>query len=312
MTAIYAVRLDLPDVTDAKVVAGFEAVFSELLESEATSHIRSSQERWHIEALFLFSPDEAVITQLLAPVFAQHQLVPCAVQVEQLPQRDWLAENRASFPALHIGRFWIYGSHIGDAPPPASLPLLVDAAQAFGSGTHPTTEGCLRAMDMINRRYRGRAPRFTLDMGCGSAILGMAAAKLWPSCQVMGADNDPVAIKVAEGNRIRNQIAPTQMRLGVSAGFSGRLVRQHGPYDVILANILAGPLRKMAPSLMPHLADNGWLVLSGILNHQAAMVAQAYGMVGARLWAKIRIGEWTSLVMRPRQAGQMPALWRSK
>jgi ribosomal protein L11 methyltransferase len=128
----------------------------------------------------------------------------------------------------------------------------------------------------------------------------------------MAADNDPVAIKVAEGNRIRNKIAPTQMRLGVSAGFSGRLVRQHGPYDVILANILAGPLRKMAPSLMPHLADNGWLILSGILNHQAVMVTQAYGMVGARLWAKIRIGEWTSLIMRPRQAGQMPVFWSFK
>ncbi|ADE40565.1 50S ribosomal protein L11 methyltransferase [Candidatus Puniceispirillum marinum] len=312
MTIIYAVRLDLPDVTDAKVVASFETVFSELLESEATSHVRTSQERWHIEALFLFLPDAGVIAQMLAPVFDQHGLAPCAVQIEQLPQRNWLAENRASFPALHIGRFWIYGSHIDDAPPPASLPLLVDAAQAFGSGTHPTTEGCLRAMDMIDRRYKGGAPRHTLDMGCGSAILGMAAAKLWPSCKVMGADNDPVAIKVAEANRIRNNIAPTQMRLGVSAGFSGRSVRQNGPYDIILANILAGPLRKMAPSLMPHLADNGWLILSGILHHQATMVAQAYGMVGARLWAKIRIGEWTSLVMRPRQAGQMPALWSSE
>ena len=312
MTIIYAVRLDLPEVTDAKIVASFEAVFSELLESEATSHVRNAEGRWNIEALFLTSPDEAVIAQLLAPVFVQHGLAPCAIQIEKLPQRDWLAENRASFPALHIGRFWIYGSHIDDAPPPASLPLLVDAAQAFGSGTHPTTEGCLRAMDMIDRRYKGGAPRQTLDMGCGSAILGMAAAKLWPSSQVMGADNDPVAIKVAEGNRVRNRIAPSQMRLGVSAGFSGRSVRQNGPYDVILANILAGPLLKMAPSLMPHLADNGWLILSGILNHQAVMVAQAYGMVGARLWAKICIGEWTSLVMRPRQAGQMPALWSCK
>ena len=312
MTIVYAVRIDLPEVTDAKIVAGFESVFSELLESEATSHVRNAEGHWNTEALFLTSPDEAVIAQLLAPVFVQHGLAPCAIQIEKLPQRDWLAENRASFPALHIGRFWIYGSHIDDAPPPASLPLLVDAAQAFGSGTHPTTEGCLRAMDMIDRRYKGGAPRQTLDMGCGSAILGMAAAKLWPSSQVMGADNDPIAIKVAEGNRVRNRIAPSQMRLGVSAGFSGRSVRQNGPYDVILANILAGPLRKMAPSLMPHLADNGWLILSGILNHQAAMVAQAYGMVGARLWAKICIGEWTSLVMRPRQAGQMPALWSCK
>ena len=312
MTTIYAVRLDLPEVTDAKIVAGFEAIFSELLESEATSHVRTSQSCWNIEALFLSPPDEVVITQMLAPVFDQYDMTPCAVQIETLLQRDWLAENRASFPALHIGRFWIYGSHIDDAPPPASLPLLVDAAQAFGSGTHPTTEGCLRAMDMINRRYKGIAPRHTLDMGCGSAILGMAAAKLWPSCKVTGADNDPVAIKVAEGNRIRNNIASTQMRLGVSTGFSGRLVRQNGPYDVILANILAAPLRRMAPSLMPHLADNGWLILSGILNHQATMVAQAYSMAGGRLWAKIRIGEWTSLVMRPRQAGQVSALWSSE
>ena len=134
MTVIYAVRLDLPEVTDANIVTSFEAVFSELLESEATSHVRTPQERWKIEALFLFPPDEPKITQLLAPVFAQHGMVPRPVQIEPLPQRDWLAENRASFPALHIGRFWIYGSHIDETPPPASLPLVLQ--RLYGALAH--------------------------------------------------------------------------------------------------------------------------------------------------------------------------------
>ena len=310
-TDIYAVTVDLPASLSLDQIAGFEMVFSELLYSEATSHLRDSNDNWHIEALFLEPQDAAIIDAMLAPQFAANGVAPVGVVMGQLENKDWLAENRAAFPPLSIGRFWVYGSHVKTPPPATSHPLLIEAAQAFGSGTHPTTEGCLRAAQMIAETTKERPGRI-LDMGCGSAILGMAGLKLWPSSVVMAVDNDPVAVRVAAHNVRLNGIAPSQMRCVVSAGFSGRSVRQTGPYDLIFANILAGPLRRMARSAIPHLAAGGWLILSGILNEQALAVERAYAAQGARCWAMISIGEWTTIVMRPAAFGTMPSLWQGR
>lgn len=309
MTTLFSARLDLPAWLDARLVARCEATFSELLDALATSHQRIEGQNWEIEALFDFEPDAVMIDAMLATIFADAAMNPVPVAISRLEERDWLAENRAAFPPLRIGRFWVYGSHIKSPPPPACLPLHIDAAMAFGSGTHPTTEGCMRAMQMI---CRVATPNAVLDMGCGSAILAMAAQRLWPSAHLVAADNDPTAIRVAATNRALNNIAPRIMRLAVSRGFGNRLVRQQAPYDLILANILAGPLMRMAPELVPHLADRGWLVLSGILNRQAMAVELAYHAQGLRVWARLQIGEWTSLIMRPSSAGRVPHLWRGR
>ncbi|MGB0583874.1 MAG: 50S ribosomal protein L11 methyltransferase, partial [Candidatus Puniceispirillaceae bacterium] len=197
MTALQSVVLTLPARLDDRAMAAFEGVFSELLDSAATSFQRDDAGDWQIEALFTFTPDVAMIDQMLTPLYQRESIIPVPITISPVEQRDWLAENRAAFPPLHIGRFWVYGSHVTTPRPAASLPLLIDAALAFGSGTHPTTEGCLRAMQMIRRI----APRRVLDMGCGSAILAMAASRLWPSCQTIAADNDPVAVRVAARNR---------------------------------------------------------------------------------------------------------------
>ena len=145
-----------------------------------------------------------MIDQMLAPLYQYESITPVPITTSPVEQRDWLAENRAAFPPLHIGRFWVYRSHVTTSRPAASLPLLIEATLAFGSGTHPTTEGCLRAMQMIRRI----APRRVLDLGCGSAILAMAASRLQPSCQTIAADNDPIAVRVAARNRAQNAIAP--------------------------------------------------------------------------------------------------------
>jgi ribosomal protein L11 methyltransferase len=158
----------------------------------------------------------------------------------------------------------------------------------------------------------GARPCRVLDMGCGSAILAMAAHRIWPASAIVAADNDPVAIRVTAKNRRLNNIAPARMRLAVSHGFASRYVRQSAPYDVLLANILARPLARMAPELCRHLAPRGWLILSGILNQQAVSVRNAYQAQKLRCWQQIRIGEWTTLVMRPTGAGSMPYLWRGR
>ena len=306
MSQLLCLSLDLPARITEPNVAEFEMVFSELLDSAAVSCRRNGAGEWVIEALFFDRPDLSVANALLAPLFEKQALAPVSLISTDLPKRDWLAENRAAFPPRKIGRFWVYGSHIEQASPACSLPLLVDASQAFGSGTHPTTEGCLRALQLI----RGMPPRRVLDMGCGSAILAIAAHQKWPAATITAADSDPVAIRVAATNRRLNHIALKTMHLEISHGFGSPHVRQSAPYDVMFANILARPLMRIAPDLCPHLAHRGWLILSGILNDQAVALRNAYQAQKLRCWHQIRIGEWTTLVMRRASVGPIPYLWR--
>lgn len=311
VVTLYRVTIILPYNVTTGEAGQIETVFSELMDSLATSHMRLADQRWFIEALFDFEPDMPVVMKMLEQPLGVLGLGDIELEIGLLEQRDWLAENRASFPPLHIGRIWIHGNHVDQLAPAASLRLLVEASQAFGSGAHPTTEGCLRVIQMIAAMSRP-SPRKVLDMGCGSAILAMAAQKIWPSSWVMAVDKDPIAVRVASANARMNGIAPQQMQCVVSAGFAARTLRQIGPYDIILANILAGPLRRMATDLVPHLAISGWLILSGILSEQALGVERTYAAKGLRCWTKLRIGEWTTVVMRPAGFGSVPRLWHGR
>ena len=305
MTALQLVALTLPARFDEGATSRFELVFSELLDSAATSYWRDENGNWKIEALFDFTPDAALLDELLAPLYQKEQISCTPISVTSLEKRDWVAENRAAFPPLKIGRFWVHGSHVITLRPAASLPLLIDAALAFGSGTHPTTEGCLRALQMIPPAI----PRQILDLGCGSAILAIAAARLWPSSRIIAVDNDPIAVRVAAKNRALNGVAAARMRLAVSQGFGSRMVRNNSPYNLVLANIMAGPLTLMAPDVASRLKASGWLVLSGILNTQAVRVEAAYRAQRMRVWSRICLGDWTTIIMRPAGAGTMPQLW---
>lgn len=308
MTNLHTVRLRLDERLSTAELAGFELVFSELLDAAATAHLRDGGGEWVIEAMFTEQPDGAVIDNLLAPCFAACGLAPVSVSIEALPDRDWLAENRAAFPPRRIGRFWIFGGHVEVRPPAASWPVQVEAAQAFGSGTHPTTEGCLRALEDILRGGTYRRPR-CLDMGCGSAILALAALRARPGARLHAADNDPVAVRTASENGRINHVAPHRLRTVCAQGYRARRIRAAAPFDIILANILARPLCQMAGDQRASLSGDGWLVLSGILNNQARMVERRYAAEGLRLARRIRIGEWTTLVLRPARLGLSRQLW---
>ena len=308
MTSLHTARLRLDERLTAGELAGFEMVFSELLDAAATAHLRDGGGDWVIEALFTAPPDGATIDGLLAPCFAACGLAPVSVMIDSLADRDWLAENRAAFPPRRIGRFWIFGGHVETRPPAGSWPVRVEAAQAFGSGTHPTTEGCLRALEDILRGGTLRRPR-CLDMGCGSAILALAVLRARPGAGLVAVDNDPVAVRTAAENGRINHIAPHRLRAVCAQGYRARRVRHAAPFDIILANILARPLCRMAGDQRACLSDDGWLVLSGILNHQARMVECRYAAHGLRLARRIGIGEWTTLVMRPARLGLSRPLW---
>ena len=139
--------------------------------------------------------------------------------------------------------------------------------------------------------------------------MAMAAARLWPLSHITAADNDPIAIRVAAKNRTLNKIAPSRMRLVSSRGFGSQAVRNNAPYDIVLANILAGPLKVMARDFKMSLRADGWLIISGILSTQVANVQGAFRAQNMRVWHRICSGDWVTIIMRPSGAGTMPQLW---
>lgn len=280
--------------TDEDTLA-YETVLTEICGALALSVSRPYLDApfWVIEGICDLAPDEGGVKSALAAA-SQTGIAPDFAIIAH-GERDWLAENRASFPALHIGRFWIHGAHIKDAPPAGAKALHVEAAEAFGSGTHPTTEGCLRLIDDVLKKYR---PQSVLDLGAGSAILAMAVAKVFPKAQILASDIDPIATTTAMGNRRLNGIAPRDMRCVTSKGFAHRTMSQKAPYDLLIANILAGPLKALAPDIARHLSAHGTLVLSGILTSQERQIRAAYRAKGLIITDRIRIGGWSALAFR--------------
>jgi len=210
-----------------------------------------------------------------------------------VPPKNWLAENLMAFPPLRLGRFFIHGSHIEDPPPLGTIPLKLDAGTAFGSGQHGSTAGCLAGLEWVARKTH---PQNILDMGCGSGILGIAAAKLWGS-PVIASDIDDEAVRVtmtnAEENSVGQQITATQ-----GIGYRSPLVRKGAPYDLIIANILARPIRRLSRDLGRHLAPGGYAVLSGLLLRDGEMILSAHRHQGLHLVRKFRRGDWLTVVLK--------------
>jgi ribosomal protein L11 methyltransferase len=248
-----------------------------------------------VEALAEFKPDRAEVERLLRAVVAE-DLPP--VTIEPLEHQDWLELSYQSFPPRTLGRFWIYGSHITDAPPAGLWPLMIDAATAFGSGEHPTTAGCLLAIEELHRL----GPKTNiLDMGTGSGILAVAAARVWENARITAIDIDPESIRVTRNHATANNVLH-HMELAAGDGFNTELALAHQPYDLILANILAGPLTEMAPAGAAQLASGGHVVLAGLLETQAEMVLAAWQAQGLKLLNKWQRGEWTILMLQKEQA----------
>ena len=218
---------------------------------------------------------------------------------ERLPERDWLSENRRAFPPLRIGRFFVHGSHWQGRPPPGSIDLEIDAATAFGTGEHPTTRGCLLTVDRLARRHRFRRP---LDIGTGSGVLAIAAAKRLRR-SVVASDIDCDAARVARHHVRRNGVAG-KVRVVCASGYRSRAVRR-GKYDLILANILARPLASMARDLKRALTPGGVAVLAGLLRRQEPLVLAAHRAQRLALDRRLVIEGWSTLILRSgRPAGK--------
>ncbi|MBE1236890.1 50S ribosomal protein L11 methyltransferase [Phaeovibrio sulfidiphilus] len=287
--SFWKLEVTLPRPALASLEAAFEdeAVSITLLEAD------EEKDLWTFQALFEERPDEWRIQTPVALAAASVRVAEPEILVERLEGRDWLALSKIAFPPLEVGRFFIHGSHFEGTPPVGARSLCIDAATAFGSGYHQSTYGCLQALEMLDRCDTFQN---ILDVGCGSGILSLAAARAW-GVPVLAIDIDPESVRVARENARINGLS-SLVQTAQGNGASGRLPRSRAPYDLILANILARPLCGMASRLASLLAPGGRIVLAGLLTRQAPMVIAAYRARNLVLEKRIEVGVWSTLVVR--------------
>lgn len=272
--------------------------FERALDGDNTALLASEIEigkdkgNWHLDAIFQHKPDSARLKAALEVAGAAAGITVPAYDVTELEQKDWLTENLISFAPVDIGRYYIYGSHISEPPPMAKLSLKIDAATAFGSGEHYTTKGCLRALEEVSRF---RKPTNILDMGCGSGILGLAAALTFRT-NVLAVDIDPESVRVTLQNAKTNKLS-RYITAYAGNGYKPGFVRNSAPYDLVFSNILARPLTLMAGDLAKNLAPDGLAILSGLLYRQEAWVLSAHRRVGLNLKKRYRLEGWSTLVV---------------
>lgn len=256
-----------------------------------------------LEIYYPTPPDLTLLQQRIAVILPSIDL-----SSEKLEDKDWVSESQKLLRPVDAGRFFIYGSHDADKIPPGRISLCLEAGQAFGTGQHETTHGCLLAIDDLVQEFGentpGMAPKTALDLGCGSGLLALAMAKVWP-ITIIASDIDPIATETTLQNAAANNIAVVKSGTdlpGIAAltsdGFADSELGSAGPYEVIVANILARPLQDMAPDIVENLDKAGLLVLSGLLGTQEQAVLKAYHKQGLTLIKRYVRGEWVSLLLR--------------
>ncbi len=271
--------------------------FDRALEPYASATLMSLLEKgpdkgkWKIEAIFEGEPDRQALQVTLAIAAFSAGMEEPQLDLLPIPQKNWLRECLVSFPPIAIGRYYVYGSHIEEAPPADKISMKIDAATAFGSGEHATTQGCL---NMFDKLLKMMSPNTILDMGCGSGILSMAAVKaLNGNVTVDAVDIDPESVRVTSKN-IRENNVDKHIHTWYSEGYE----KVAGTYDLIFANILARPLMEMAPDLFNHLNPGGYAILSGFLNRQRRWVLDAHEKAGLIHVDDEKIKEWGTLLVK--------------
>jgi len=249
---------------------------------------------WCVEAYFESRPDLVSIRTALSGVLPKPDLDE--MSLEAVPDENWVALSQAALPPVRAGRFTIHGSHdralVGRRP----MAIEIDAGEAFGTAHHPTTLGCLLALD---RLCHGRTFNDVLDLGCGSAVLAIAAAKALPKARIVASDIDPQAVIVARRNIKLNGTGP-RIKTCSAAGLSSTALNRPRTFDLIFANILAAPLIELAADLGAVIKPAGIAILSGLLNEQAFEVIANYGAADFIVLEHKRLGEWSTLTLQKR------------
>lgn len=277
---------------------GFAEVVDGAVEAETISiHRDHDDDPWQVMMITMTEPHQDLVNAAVNNAEAILGVKAKDISLIKLPKTDWLVENRKSFPPLDIGSFWVYGNYVDAPVPDGKIGLKIDAGEAFGSGTHATTHGCVT---MLETYCPKSGPLKIADIGCGSGILAMAAGKLRPDTDIIAVDNDPIAVQVARQNCDDNNV--NFIRTAVSDGYDASLVKASAPFDIILANILPKPLMAMAKDAAACLQDGGILILSGLMEMHQDEVVLAHEDLGLKLLDEMVFNEWVTLVMTTRSA----------
>ena len=215
------------------------------------------------------------------------------IYISKIINKDWLKENRSSFPAINIDNFYIYSSHVKKECTENKIPIKIDASFAFGTGSHETTKSCLNSLTYLSKIYN---PKSVLDYGCGTGILGIASKKIFKNNKITFVDIDMNALKLTKQNLRLNNIISREILLSKSNTMKNFNKKKY--YDLIFANILFGPLTSIAPRLKFISKPNSFIVLSGLLSNQITNIVNRYNMSGFKLKKKIIINGWGTVIMR--------------
>ena len=247
--------------------------------------------RWEVAVHFAQPPDQDLVRQHVSN--AVGEAIAQGIAFDTIDAQDWVKASLDNLVPVAAGRFLVHGRHDRDRIPPNKLGIEIEAALAFGTGHHGTTRGCLLLLDHVLKASR---PRRVLDLGTGTAVLAIAAAKALHGA-VLASDIDPLSVQVANDNARLNGVG-NLVRVIRATGFAAPDFAGHGPFDLVLANILANPLRQLAQPMLQHLAPGALVVLSGLLDHQAISVIAAYRARGLVPLRQLRIEGWSSLLLQ--------------
>ena len=280
----------LPDEQAARSTV--DALTEVLFEGDAAvAAFERPDGRWDVTVHFAQAPDQALVRRLVADAAGQD--VASTISFDTVEPRDWVKASLEDLVPVPAGRFVVHGAHDRARVPHNKLGIEIEAALAFGTGHHGTTRGCLLLLDRVLKAHR---PRRVLDLGTGSGVLAIAAAKAL--CRpVLASDIDAPSVGVARQNARLNEVGHLVEAIRAT-GFSAPDFARHGPFDLVLANILANPLRQLAGPMSRQMAPKGLVILSGLLTHQAAGVVAAYRARGLVPLAHLKIEGWSSLLLR--------------
>ncbi len=276
------------EVKAGEVLDLLSDVFGEEDFAIATTEVDEKRDIWEA-SVYMMADEEEMVRERVAAALAE-PFPDLTISREIIPDVDWIAKSLEGLKPVRAGRFIVHGSHDRDKVRENDVAIEIDAGQAFGTGHHGTTAGCLEVIDKV---LRARTVRNALDLGTGSGVLAIAVRKV-RKIPVLATDIDPVAVGVARENVRRNGIA-NGIRVETAPGFHSPAFREDGPFDLIIANILARPLMKMAPELGHHLAPGGSVILSGILAAQRWKVIAAYNGAGMRHLSTIWRNGWVTM-----------------
>lgn len=281
-----------PDREAARIIA---ATLQDFIEPppDALTLFEAPEQGWRIEAYFAELPDAEELRSTIAGFTGLD--VP-HIEVAQVPALNWVAISQAALPPVRAGRFTVHGTHDRGRVARGPNAILIDAGEAFGTAHHATTYGCLAAIDRLTRQRRFMR---VLDLGCGSGILAIAVARVMPAAEIVATDMDSTSVEVARQNIAANT-APGRVATYVAAGLGHPRLRRRRPFDLVVANILADPLMRLARDIRRAVAPGGKLVLSGILIPQAPAVIAAFVDQGFALDRHDRVTGWSTLTLSRR------------